>query len=167
MKVALMALCLFFSTALFAQDCVKNLRGETVCRNGSTAAAVNPNTGNAAVAHTNSNGVTTTQTSNGGEAKTKNGAGAAVSGNGNTAAMKTQRGNSAVAQKNSNGVTTTQTTLAARPRPRTGRVSLRAPMALLAPWARTIKAARSNWKYANAYSAVSGVPTLTSQKARR
>src|ERR1700704_5383862 len=109
MKSLLMMACMFLATGLFAQGCVKNRRGETVCKNGQTAAAVNPNTGNAAVAHKNQNGVTTTQTSYGGEAKTKNGADVATSGNGNTAAVKTNRGNAAVAQKNSNGVTTTQT----------------------------------------------------------
>jgi hypothetical protein len=76
MKILSPLACMFFASSMFAQqDCVKNLRGETVCKNGQTAAAVNPNTGNAAVAHKNPNGVTTTQTSNGGKAKTKNGMG--------------------------------------------------------------------------------------------
>ena len=111
MKVLLMMVCMFFaSSSLFAQDCVKNLRGETVCRDGKTAAAANPNTGNAAVAHKNQNGVTTTQTSNGGEAKTKNGVGVAKGPNGTTTAANTKTGNAAVAQKNQNGVTNTQTT---------------------------------------------------------
>jgi hypothetical protein len=99
MKVLLMMTCMFFTSGLFAQDCYKNLRGETICSNGQTAAAVNPNTGNAAVAQKNQNGVTTTQTSNGGEAKTKDGVGVAQG----------SRGNAAVAQKNQNGVTTTHT----------------------------------------------------------
>ena len=76
MKILSLLACMFFASSMFAQqDCVKNLRGETVCKNGQTADAVNPNTGNAAVAHKNPNGVTTTQTSNGGKAKTKNGMG--------------------------------------------------------------------------------------------
>src|SRR5260370_30083066 len=101
MKVLLVMVCVFFaSSSLLAQDCVKNLRGETVCRNGQTAAAVNPKTGNAAVAQKNENGVTTTQTSNGGEAKTKNGVGVAQGPNGTTAAANTKTGNAAVAQKN-------------------------------------------------------------------
>jgi hypothetical protein len=109
MKLLLMMVCMFFaSSSLFAQDCVKNLRGETVCRDGKTAAASNPNMGNAAVAHKNQNGVTTTQTSNGGEAKTKNGSGVAQGSNGTTAAVNGKTGNAAVAQKNQNGVTTTQ-----------------------------------------------------------
>ena len=73
MKSFLMMVCLLFATSLFAANCVKNARGRTVCSNGQTAVAVNPNTGNAAVAHKNPNGVTTTQTSNGGTAKTTNG----------------------------------------------------------------------------------------------
>jgi hypothetical protein len=67
MKSFLMMACLFFASSLFAGDCVKNLRGETVCSNGQTAAAANPNTGNAAVAQKNQNGVTTTQTTKGGQ----------------------------------------------------------------------------------------------------
>jgi len=86
MKSFLMLACLCFASGLFAEDCVKNLRGETVCSNGQTAAAVNPHTGNAAVAQKNQNGVTTTQTSKGGEAKTKNGKGVAQGPNGTTCA---------------------------------------------------------------------------------
>jgi hypothetical protein len=71
MKVLLMMACMCLSSSLLAQDCVKNLRGRTVCSDGQTAAAVNPNTGDAAVAEKNQNGVTTTQTSNGGESKSK------------------------------------------------------------------------------------------------
>ncbi|HEY6304521.1 MAG TPA: hypothetical protein VIX14_15800 [Terriglobales bacterium] len=73
MKVLLMMTCMFLAASSLAQDCVTNFRGQTVCKNGNTAAAVNPNTGTAPVAQKNSNGVTTTQTSNGGEAKTKSG----------------------------------------------------------------------------------------------
>ena len=86
MKTLWMMTCLLFAMSLFAGDCVKNRRGETVCSNGQTAAAVNPNTGNAAVAQKNQNGVTTTQTSNGGKAKTKNGKGVAQGPGGTTCA---------------------------------------------------------------------------------
>jgi hypothetical protein len=111
MKLLWLMACMLFASSMFAQeDCVKNLRGETVCKNGQTAAAVNPNTGNAAVAHKNPNGVTTTQTSNGGKAKTKNGSGVAQGANGTTAAVNAKTGNAAVAQKNQKGITTTQTT---------------------------------------------------------
>jgi hypothetical protein len=108
MKSILMIACLFFSSSLFGGDCVKNLRGETICSNGKTAVAVNPNTGNAAVAHKNPNGVTTTQASNGATAKTTNGVAVAQGPNG-AAAVNTHTGNAAVAHTNSNGVTTTQT----------------------------------------------------------
>jgi hypothetical protein len=111
MKILSLLACTLFASSMFAQqDCVKNLRGETVCKNGQTAAAVNPNTGKAAVAHKNPNGVTTTQTSNGGTAKTKNGSGVAQGANGTTAAVNGRTGNAAVSQKNQNGVATTQTT---------------------------------------------------------
>ena len=60
MKLLLMMACMLPSSGLPAQNCVKNARGETVCSDGKTAAAVNPNTGKAAVAQTNQNGVTTT-----------------------------------------------------------------------------------------------------------
>ncbi|MGC2765545.1 MAG: hypothetical protein WB607_08560 [Candidatus Acidiferrum sp.] len=86
MRVLLMMVCIFFASSLFGQDCVKNARGETVCGNGRTAAAVNPNTGRGAAAHKNSNGVTTTQTTSGGKAKTKNGMGVAQGPNGKTCA---------------------------------------------------------------------------------
>ena len=82
-------------------------RGQTVCSNGKTAVAVNPNTGNAAVAHKNPNGVTTTQTSNGGTVKSANGVAVAQGPNG-AAVVNPHTGNAAVAQTNSNGVTTTQ-----------------------------------------------------------
>jgi len=108
MKSFLLIACLFFSSSLFAGNCVKNARGQTVCSNGKTAVAVNPNTGNAAVAHKNPNGVTTTQTSNGGTAKTKNGVAVAQGPNG-AVAVNPHTGNAVVAQKNQNGVTTTQT----------------------------------------------------------
>jgi hypothetical protein len=86
MTTLLMMVCMLFASGVFAADCVTNLRGKTVCSNGQTAAAVNPNTGNAAVAQKNQNGVTTTQTSRGGEAKTKNGMGVAQGPNGTTCA---------------------------------------------------------------------------------
>jgi hypothetical protein len=45
MKILSLLACLLFASTVFAQqDCVKNLRGETVCKNGQTAVAVNPNT---------------------------------------------------------------------------------------------------------------------------
>jgi hypothetical protein len=78
MKILSLLVCVLFASSMFAQqDCVKNARGETVCGNGKSAAAYNPNTGKAAAAQKNSNGVTTTQTSTGGKAKTKNGMGVA------------------------------------------------------------------------------------------
>ncbi len=86
MKALLMMTCMFLASGLFAEDCVKNARGETVCGNGQSAAAVNPNTGKAAAAHKNQNGVTTTQTTTGGRAKTKNGMGVAQGPNGTTCA---------------------------------------------------------------------------------
>jgi len=84
MKVLLIVVFMLFASGLFAQDCVKNAYGQTVCGNGQTAAAVNPNTGRAAVAQKNQNGVTTTQTNSGGKAKTKNGKGVAQGPNGTT-----------------------------------------------------------------------------------
>ena len=86
MKVLLMMACMLLAWGLFADDCVKNARGKTVCSNGQTAAAVNPNTGKAATAQKNQNGVTTTQTSSGRKAKTKNGKGVAQGPNGTTCA---------------------------------------------------------------------------------
>jgi hypothetical protein len=86
MKILLMMVCMFFASSLFSDDCTKNARGKTVCSNGQSAAAYNPNTGKAATAQKNSNGVTTTQTSSGGKAKTKNGKGVSQGPNGTTCA---------------------------------------------------------------------------------
>src|SRR5260370_38666318 len=89
MKVLLLGTCMCLGSVLSAKaDCVKNARGKTVCSDGTTAAAVNPNTGKTAVAQKNQNGVTTTQTSTGGTAKTKNGTGVAQ-GPGGTTSPKT------------------------------------------------------------------------------
>jgi hypothetical protein len=77
---------MLLASGMSAQDCVKKARGETVCGNGRSAAAVHPNTGRGTAAHKNSNGVTTTQTTNGGKAKTKNGMGVAQGPNGKTCA---------------------------------------------------------------------------------
>jgi hypothetical protein len=82
MKAFAMIVCMFLTSGLVAQDCAKNARGETVCGNGRSAVAVNPNTGKAATAQTNQNGVTSTHTSTGGQAKTKNGKGVAEGPNG-------------------------------------------------------------------------------------
>jgi hypothetical protein len=108
MKKFVLITWLLCASSLFAGNCVKNRRGQTVCSNGKTAVAVNPNTGNAAVAQKNSNGVTTTQTSNGATVKSTNGVAVAQGQNG-AVAVNPHTGNAAVAQKNSNGVTTTQT----------------------------------------------------------
>jgi hypothetical protein len=87
MKALVMMACLFLASGVIAEgSCVTNARGKTVCSNGSSAAKVNPNTGNAAVAQKNQNGVTTTQTTNGGKAKTKNGVGVAQGPGGETCA---------------------------------------------------------------------------------
>jgi len=85
MKILLMIAFMFFASGSFA-DCVKNARGKTVCSDGQTAAAVNPNTGKAATAQENQNGITTTQTGTCGRAKTKNGKGVAQGPNGTTCA---------------------------------------------------------------------------------
>jgi hypothetical protein len=94
MKISTAIACMLFASGLFAgQDCYKNARGKTVCSNGQTAVAVNPNTGNAAVSQKNQNGVTTTQSTKGGEAKTKNGKGVVQGPNGTTCAKgSTQEG---------------------------------------------------------------------------
>jgi hypothetical protein len=90
MKVLLVVACMCLGSVLSAKaDCVTNARGKTVCSDGTTAAAVNPNTGKAAVAQKNQNGVTTTKTSTGGTAKTKNGTGVAQ-GPGGTTCAKTK-----------------------------------------------------------------------------
>lgn len=114
MKLLLLIALMLGTSDVFAANCVKNALGKTVCSNGQSAVAVNPNqgtvttaqkapsgvttvqnsngtkaaynprTGNAAVSQTNQNGVKTTQTSRGGQAKTKNGMGVATGPNGTT-----------------------------------------------------------------------------------
>ncbi len=86
MKALLMMACVVLSTSLCQADCVKNARGKTVCSDGQSAAAYNPNTGKGATANRNQNGVTTTQTTGGGKSKTRNGKGVAQGPNGTTCA---------------------------------------------------------------------------------
>ena len=112
MKVLVLIASILMAQDLLAANCATNALGKTVCTNGQSAVAVNPNTGkvvtaqkspsgvataqtntgskaaynprtgNAAVSQTNQNGVKTTQTSRGGQAKTKNGMGVAEGPNG-------------------------------------------------------------------------------------
>ncbi len=114
MKLLLLIALILATSDAFAANCVTNALGKTVCSNGQSAVAVNPNrgtvttaqkapsgvttvqnsngtkaaynprTGNSAVSQTNQNGVKTTQTSRGGQAKTKNGMGVATGPNGTT-----------------------------------------------------------------------------------
>jgi hypothetical protein len=86
MKSLLTIACLFLVTSFSQANCVKNARGRTVCSDGQSAAAYNPNTGKGATANKNSNGVTNTQTTNGGKSTTKNGKGVATGPNGTTCA---------------------------------------------------------------------------------
>jgi hypothetical protein len=54
MKVLLLTVSIYLASDLSAKaDYVKNAPGKTVCSDGTTAAAVNPNTGTAAVAQKN------------------------------------------------------------------------------------------------------------------
>jgi hypothetical protein len=112
MKILFLMASVLIASDVLAADCVTNALGKTVCTNGQSAVAVNPNTGkvttaqkspsgvvtaqtntgakaaynphtgNAAVSQTNQNGVKTTRTSRGGQAKTKNGMGVAEGPNG-------------------------------------------------------------------------------------
>ena len=114
MKFLLFIALTLSASGVFAGNCFTNALGKTVCSNGQSAVAVNPNqgtvttaqkapsgmtttqssngtkaaynpyTGNAAVSQTNQNGVVTTQTRRGGQATTKNGVGAATGPNGTT-----------------------------------------------------------------------------------
>src|ERR1700733_3783060 len=84
MKFSPIVMCMFLSASLCQAGCTKNARGQTVCSDGQSAAAYNPNTGKGATANKNSNGVTTTQTNTGGKSKTKNGKGVATGPNGTT-----------------------------------------------------------------------------------
>jgi hypothetical protein len=86
MRAFAMVACLFLSASLCQANCVKNSRGKTVCSDGQSAAAYNPNTGKGAAANKNSNGVTTTQTTGGGKSKSKNGKGVAEGPGGTTCA---------------------------------------------------------------------------------
>jgi hypothetical protein len=103
MRVLLMVSCVFFSSAVSAGDCITNLRGQTVCDNGTKAVAVNPNKGTVTTAQKYPNGVTTVQSSNGSKA-----------------AYNPHTGNAAVAQKNQNGVTTTQTSQGGKAKTKNG-----------------------------------------------
>ncbi len=118
--------CMFFVSVAHGADCVKNRRGQTVCSNGKSAVAVNPNTGNAASAHRDPNGVTTTQSSNGTTTKSRNGVTATQGPNG-AAAVNPNTGNAAVAHTDSNGVTTTQTSHGATSKSKNGKGAVEGP----------------------------------------
>jgi hypothetical protein len=91
-KVLLTMAFVMFASNVFA-DCVTNRLGKTVCSNGQSAVAVNPNTGTVATAQKSPSGVTTAQTNTGAKA-----------------AYNPHTGNAAAQQTNQNGVKTTQTT---------------------------------------------------------
>jgi hypothetical protein len=86
MKFSFLIAAILLSANLCQANCTKNANGKTVCSDGNSAAAYNPNTGKGATATKNSNGVTTTQTTGGGKSKTKNGKGVATGPNGTTCA---------------------------------------------------------------------------------
>src|SRR5216110_2295284 len=92
MKILLMFVCMLFASGVWAADCITNLRGKTICGNGESAVAVNPNTGSVTSAQKNQNGVTTAQGSNG-----------------QKAAYNPNTGTVTTTQKYQNGVTTTRT----------------------------------------------------------
>jgi hypothetical protein len=122
MRVLLIAACLLFAAGASAADCVKNLRGQTICSNGTEAVGVNPATGTVTTAQKRLNGATTVQNSNGAKAaynpntgtattsqRYANGATTAKNSNGSKAAYNPNTGNAAVSTKNANGVATTKT----------------------------------------------------------
>jgi hypothetical protein len=92
MKILLATASILLVSSGFAADCVTNRLGKTVCSNGQSAVAVNPNKGTVTTAQKSASGVTTAQSSNG-----------------NKAAYNPHTGNAAVSQTNQNGVKTTQT----------------------------------------------------------
>src|SRR5271169_793255 len=104
MKVLLTMALMLFASNLFAADCVTNRLGNTVCSNGQSAVAVNPNTGKVATAQKSPSGVTSAQTNTG----TK-------------AAYNPHTGNAAVSQTNQNGVKTTQTTRGGQAKTKNGK----------------------------------------------
>jgi hypothetical protein len=95
-KILLTMAFVLFASHAFA-DCVTNRAGKTVCSNGQSAVAVNPNTGKVVTAQKSPTGVTTAQTNTGAKA-----------------AYNPHTGNAAVQQTNQNGVKTTQTRAGAK-----------------------------------------------------
>jgi hypothetical protein len=51
MKISWMMACVLLAASVCQADCVKNARGKTVCSDGQSAAAYNPNTGKGATAN--------------------------------------------------------------------------------------------------------------------
>jgi hypothetical protein len=86
MKISWMIVCVLLSASVCQANCTKNARGQTVCSDGQSAAAYNPNTGKGATANKNSIGGKTTQPTIGGKSKSKNGKGVATGPNGTTCA---------------------------------------------------------------------------------
>jgi len=122
MKHLYMAILVFTASGAFAADCVTTMTGRTICKDGTTAAAVNPATGTAATAQKYPSGVTTATTNTGAKAaynpntgvaatsqKYANGVTTAQTNTGKKAAYNPHTGNAAVQQTNANGSKTTQT----------------------------------------------------------
>lgn len=109
MKPLLIMVLLLSASNVFA-DCITNRFGKTVCGNGQSAVAVNPNTGTVATAQKSASGVTTAQTNTG----TK-------------AAYNPHTGNAAVQQTNQNGVKTTQTTAGGQAKTKNGMGVVKGP----------------------------------------
>ena len=114
--------CMLFASNLYAANCVTNRFGKTICSNGQSAVAVNPNTGAVATAQKSPTGATTVQTNTGAKAaynpnsgavataqKSPSGMTTVQTNTGTKAAYNPHTGNAAVQQTNQNGVKTTQT----------------------------------------------------------
>jgi hypothetical protein len=109
MKVLLTMAFTLLASNVFA-DCVTTRLGKTVCSNGQSAVAVNPNTGTVATAKKSPGGVATAQTNTGAKA-----------------AYNPHTGNAAVQQTNQNGVKTTQTTAGGQAKTKNGMGVAQAP----------------------------------------
>src|SRR5271163_80855 len=110
MKVLLTMAFMLVASSVFAADCVTNRLGKTVCSNGQSAVAVNPNTGTVATAQKSPSGVATAQSNTGAKA-----------------AYNPHTGNAATQQTNQNGVKDTQTTAGGQAKTKNGMGVAEAP----------------------------------------
>jgi hypothetical protein len=129
MKILLIMALTLVASDVFAADCTTTATGKTVCKDGATAATVNPTTGTVTTRQAHPSGVTTAGTNTGAATTQKYASGVttAHSNSGAKAAYNPHTGASAVEHTNGNGVKATQTSRGGQAKTKNGMGVAEAP----------------------------------------